>query len=89
VSTDDDLRDLTERHFRALVAECPPGMLLAVSIVIVEGNTCVRVALNSEVAECGPSPETLRDGLVRVLQEYLGACPNVLRQRTSSGGAPS
>lgn len=84
-----DLPELTERHFRALVSECPPDMILALTIVVVEGDTFIRVALNSEVAEGGPSPESLRDGLVRVLRDYLDGCPNVSRARASSGDAPT
>jgi hypothetical protein len=52
------------------------------------GDVSIRVALNSEVAECGSDPESLRDGIYKALQDYLARCPNVVRVR-EFGDAPS
>lgn len=84
----EELRDVVARHLRALLSECPGTMVVAATVVVTERKTSFLVAVNRDVSEGGPSPEVMKDGMVRVLNDYLGRCPNVVRTR-SSGDAPS
>jgi hypothetical protein len=80
---------LLAKHFRKLLSDCPPDTMIAASVVVTEGvPTFFTLFLKSEVAEGGPSPEVLREGLDKVLRDYLNSCPNVFSQR-ASGDAPS
>jgi hypothetical protein len=77
VAATDDLRDLVGKHFRALVAECPPETILVAQVVLVEGATHVVVATSQQATEGGPGPEILRVKLAEVARDYLKLCPRV------------
>jgi hypothetical protein len=84
----DALRALVGRHFRALVADCPPSTILLAQLVLVEGETHVVVATSRQATEGGPSADVLRVKLAEVARDYLKLCPRVAWVE-SSGEVPS
>lgn len=75
---EDLLKVAVERHLDNLLLECPSDTILALSVVMVEGATYFRIAFNPGVGDGGPSPELLKNGVVRVLNDYLKLCPGVI-----------
>jgi hypothetical protein len=84
----DALRAVVEKHFRALVAECPSSTILVAQLVLVEGATHVVVAASQAFTEGGPSPDVLRVRFAEVARDYLKLCPRVAWVE-SSGEPPS